>query len=109
MQDFLERPLVLENPSTYVTFAASTMPEWEFLSRLADETDCGLLLDVNNVYVSSRNHDFDPHEYLRSIPARPRACSFTWPATPISARTASTRTTATSSIRCGSCIAKRSA
>ena len=68
VQDFLERPLVLENPSSYVTFAARTMPEWEFLSRLADETDCKLLLDVNNVYVSSRNHDFDPREYLRSIP-----------------------------------------
>jgi len=67
-QDFLERPLVLENPSSYVTFAASTMPEWEFLSRLAEETGCQLLLDVNNVYVSSRNHDFDPLEYLRAIP-----------------------------------------
>jgi hypothetical protein len=69
VQDFLERPLVLENPSSYITFAASTMPEWEFLSRLAEETGCKLLLDVNNVYVSSRNHDFDPQEYLRSIPA----------------------------------------
>jgi hypothetical protein len=70
VQDFLERPLVLENPSSYLTFAADTMPEWEFLSRLAEETGCRLLLDVNNVYVSSRNHGFDPHEYLRSIPAR---------------------------------------
>jgi uncharacterized protein (UPF0276 family) len=68
VQDFLERPLVLENPSTYVGFADSTMTEWEFLSRLADETDCGLLLDVNNVYVSSVNHDYDPTEYLRNIP-----------------------------------------
>jgi len=68
VQDFLQRPLVLENPSSYVTFADSTMPEWEFISRLADETDCGLLLDVNNVYVSSVNHDFDPEAYLRSIP-----------------------------------------
>jgi uncharacterized protein (UPF0276 family) len=68
VQDFLERPLVLENPSSYVTFAGSTMSEWEFLSRLADETDCGLLLDVNNVYVSSVNHDFDPVEYVRSVP-----------------------------------------
>ena len=70
VQDFLERPLVLENPSTYVTFADSTMSEWEFLSRMAEETDCGLLLDVNNVYVSSVNHDFDPAEYLRSVPHR---------------------------------------
>ncbi len=69
VQDLLERPLVLENPSTYVTFRSSTMPEAEFLARLADATGCGLLLDVNNVYVSSRNHDFDPEEYIRTIPA----------------------------------------
>jgi uncharacterized protein len=68
VQDFLERPLVLENPSSYVTFADSTMPEWEFLSRLTAETGCHLLLDVNNVYVSGRNHDFDPFEYLRAVP-----------------------------------------
>jgi hypothetical protein len=68
VQDFLERPLVLENPSSYITFAASTLPEWEFLARLVEATDCRLLVDVNNVYVSSRNHDFDPHAYLRSLP-----------------------------------------
>lgn len=69
VQETLERPLILENPSSYVTFRCSTMPEWEFLSRLTDATGCGLLLDVNNVYVSSRNHDFDPEEYLRGVPA----------------------------------------
>jgi uncharacterized protein (UPF0276 family) len=68
VQDFLERPLVLENPSTYVTFAYSTIPEWEFLARMAEEADCGLLLDVNNVYVSSVNHDFDPVEFIESVP-----------------------------------------
>jgi uncharacterized protein (UPF0276 family) len=68
VQDVLQRRLVLENPSTYVSFAASTMTEWEFLSRMAEETDCGLLLDVNNVYVSSVNNDFDPVEYIRSVP-----------------------------------------
>lgn len=68
VQDFLERPLVLENPSSYVTFADSTMTEWEFMSRMAEEADCGLLLDVNNVYVSSVNHDFDPVEYIQAIP-----------------------------------------
>ena len=68
VQDYLERPLVLENPSSYVTFASSTMPECEFLARLAELTDCGLLLDVNNVYVSSINHDFDPFAYIRAIP-----------------------------------------
>jgi len=68
VQDFLERPLVLENPSTYVTFRDSSLTEWEFLSRLADAADCGLLLDVNNVYVSSVNHGFDATEYIRNVP-----------------------------------------
>jgi uncharacterized protein (UPF0276 family) len=68
VQDFLERPLVLENPSTYITFAHSTMPEVEFLNRMADATGCGLLLDVNNVYVSCFNHDLDPFEFVRAIP-----------------------------------------
>ncbi|MBX7166070.1 MAG: DUF692 domain-containing protein [Pirellulales bacterium] len=68
VQDVLERRIVLENPSSYVTFVDSTLPEWEFISRLAEETDCGLLLDVNNVYVSSVNHDFCPEHYLRSLP-----------------------------------------
>ena len=68
VQDVLERPLVLENPSSYVTFTASTMTEWDFLSEMANGADCGLLLDVNNVYVSSVNHDFDPLEYIRAVP-----------------------------------------
>ena len=69
IQEFLERPLVLENPSSYVEFTSSSMPEWEFLARMAEEADCGLLLDVNNVYVSAFNHGFDPEVYLRGIPA----------------------------------------
>jgi len=69
ISDFLERPLVLENPSSYVEFAASTMPEWEFMARMAEDADCGLLLDVNNVYVSSFNHGFDPRAYVAAIPA----------------------------------------
>jgi uncharacterized protein len=69
VQEFLDRPLVLENPSTYATFAMSTMTEWQFLSAMAERTGCGLLLDVNNVYVCSVNHDLDPTEYLRSLPA----------------------------------------
>ena len=69
VSDFLERPLVLENPSSYLEFAASSMTEWEFLARLAEEADCGLLLDANNVYVSSFNHGFDPREYIDAIPA----------------------------------------
>jgi len=69
VSEFLERPLVLENPSSYVEFADSTMTEWEFLSRLAEEADCGLLLDVNNVFVSAFNHRFSPHEYIDALPA----------------------------------------
>jgi len=68
IQDILERPLVLENPSSYVEFTSSTMPEWEFIARMAEDADCGLLLDVNNVYVSSFNHGFDPETYIRAIP-----------------------------------------
>jgi uncharacterized protein (UPF0276 family) len=65
--DILERPLMLENASTYAEFAASSMPEWEFFGRLMEEADCGMLLDVNNVYVSSFNHGFDPKAYLDAI------------------------------------------
>ena len=68
VQDFLGAPLVLENPSTYVEFAKASMREWEFLGRLAEDADCALLLDVNNVYVSARNHGFDPMTYLEAIP-----------------------------------------
>jgi uncharacterized protein (UPF0276 family) len=68
-QDVLERPIALENPSSYVAFASSTMSEWEFLARLAAEADCALLLDVNNVYVSAFNHGFDAGEYIDAIPA----------------------------------------
>ncbi len=69
VSEILERPLVLENPSSYIEFASSTMTEWEFLSRLAEDADCGLLLDVNNVYVSSFNHGFDPRTYIDGVPA----------------------------------------
>ena len=68
VQDVLERPLFLENPSSYVEFTSSSMSEWEFLARMAEGADCGLLLDVNNVWVSSFNHGFDPYEYLAGIP-----------------------------------------
>ena len=68
IQDYLERPLVLENPSTYLTFKASSMPEEEFIARLATESGCALLLDVNNVYVTCRNHALDPVAYLDAIP-----------------------------------------
>jgi len=69
VQDFLGRRLVLENPSTYVAFAADEMPEWVFLNELLQQADCELLLDVNNVYVSSVNHGFNPHHYIDALPA----------------------------------------
>lgn len=69
VQDFLERPLAIENPSSYLAFASSSMSEWEFLARLADEADCALLLDVNNVYVSAFNHGFEAERYVDAIPA----------------------------------------
>jgi uncharacterized protein (UPF0276 family) len=68
VQDCLKRRIALENVSSYMSYRLSTMPEWEFLSRVAEEADCGILLDVNNVYVSSFNHRFDPREYLAAIP-----------------------------------------
>lgn len=68
VQDYLQRPLVLENPSTYLTFQHSTIPEWEFLKNMVERTGCGLLLDVNNVYVSAFNNDFDPVEYIEGLP-----------------------------------------
>ena len=67
-QDVLERPLLLENPSSYLTFATSTMSEWAFLAELTHQTGCYLLLDVNNVFVSSINHGFNPLEFIRAIP-----------------------------------------
>jgi len=71
VQDLLGAPLALENPSTYVEHAGGpvpTMPEWEFLARLAEQADCALLLDVNNVFVSAYNHGFEPRTYLDAIP-----------------------------------------
>ena len=69
VQDFLGQRLVIENPSTYVAFAANEMPEWVFMAELLRLADCELLLDVNNVYVSSVNHRFDPHLYIDAIPS----------------------------------------
>jgi uncharacterized protein len=68
VMDVLERPIFLENPSTYLEFTASTWKEWDFLAELTCRTQCGLLLDVNNVYVSSFNHGFDPNVYVDRLP-----------------------------------------
>jgi len=68
IQDFLEIPIAVENLSSYAEFKASTMNEWEFLTEVVEAADCGILLDVNNVYVSSQNHNFDPKKYVSEIP-----------------------------------------
>jgi uncharacterized protein (UPF0276 family) len=67
IRDFLEVPIAVENVSSYAEYALSSMTEWEFLNEVADQADCGILLDVNNVYVSARNHGFDAYQYLETI------------------------------------------
>jgi uncharacterized protein len=68
VQDFLGRRILLENVSSYVTFRDSQLTEWQFLGEIATRADCLILLDVNNIYVSAVNHEFDPLEYLDAIP-----------------------------------------
>ena len=68
VQDRLKRRLVLENVSSYVTYAASELSEWEFIAELSRRADCEILLDVNNVYVSAFNHEFDPLAFIRAMP-----------------------------------------
>jgi len=69
VQDYLGRRILIENPSSYVTFRSSDRSEWDFIAEMAERADCLLLLDVNNIYVSARNHGFDPHDYLAALPA----------------------------------------
>lgn len=68
VQDFLGRRLLIENVSSYLTYTHSEMMEWEFVRAVCEEADCGMLLDVNNVYVSARNHGFEPRTYIDHIP-----------------------------------------
>ena len=104
--------MLVENVSSYLQFAGSTMAEWEFLAAVVAETGCGLLLDVNNVYVSARNHGFDARAYIAALPAaaigeihlaghdrRPGR---------LAARSASTPMRIRSARRSGRCIASRS-
>jgi hypothetical protein len=69
VQDYLEIPIAVENVSSYAEYRDSQMTEWEFLGEVVHTADCGILLDVNNIYVSSQNHNFDPMEYVNNIPA----------------------------------------
>ena len=68
VQDYLERQILVENVSSYVSFKESTFTEWEFVSEVANEANCLILLDINNIYVSAFNHGFDPYTYLNAIP-----------------------------------------
>ncbi len=69
VQDYLKRPIALENVSTYVQFGHSEMPEWEFLAEMTKQTGCWLVFDVNNVFVSAFNHEYDPLAFIAGIPA----------------------------------------
>lgn len=69
VQERLGRRILLENPSTYLRYRHSVIPEWEFISAVAAQTGCGILCDVNNIFVSARNHEFDAGRYLRALPA----------------------------------------
>lgn len=71
VQDYLQRPFLIENVSSYLTYNNSEVEEWEFLNSVAEQADCGILLDINNIYVSARNHGFRPEDYIDAIdPAR---------------------------------------
>ncbi|MVF23120.1 DUF692 domain-containing protein [Methylocaldum sp. BRCS4] len=70
VQEFLGRRILLENVSSYVSYADSEMSEWEFLAGVAETADCLILLDLNNIYVSARNHGFDPYDYLNHVPEK---------------------------------------
>jgi len=67
VRDFIEVPIAVENVSSYAEFHVSEMTEWEFLNEVVEQADCGILLDVNNIYVSSQNHSFNPFDYLNSV------------------------------------------
>ena len=69
VRDFLEVPIAVENVSSYAEYHVSEMTEWEFLNEVVGRADCGILLDVNNIYVSSQNHNFNPLTYINSVPA----------------------------------------
>jgi len=68
VQDFVEVPVIVENVSSYAEFHVSEMTEWQFLSEVAEKADCGILLDVNNIYVSSQNHSFKAMDYVENVP-----------------------------------------
>ena len=86
VQDFLGRQILIENVSSYLTYRHSVMPEWEFVAEVANRADCLLLLDVNNVYVSTRNHGFDPEAYFAAL-QRSGCGRYIWRAIPTTVTT----------------------
>jgi uncharacterized protein len=68
VRDYLEVPIAVENVSSYAEFHVSEMTEWEFLTEVVEKADCGILLDVNNIYVSAMNHNFNPYDYINNVP-----------------------------------------
>ncbi len=68
VQDYIGRPMLIENVSSYLTYAVSPMQEWEFLTTIVERADCGILLDINNIYVSAFNHGFKASDYLEYVP-----------------------------------------
>lgn len=69
VQDYLGQQILLENVSSYVSYSDSTMTEWEFFREVTERADCNMLLDINNIYVSAYNHNFDPYTYLTAMPS----------------------------------------
>ncbi len=108
VQDHLGRRLVLENVSSYVTYAASELTEWEFIAALSARADCEILLDVNNVYVSAFNHEFDAWTFLRAMP-KDRVRQFHLAGHVHRAATSSTPMTIRSCPTCGNFMPKRCA
>lgn len=70
VQDVIQRPFIFENVSSYVEFQDSTMPEWDFVTAVCEQANCGVLLDINNIFVSGFNHQFDPMTYIQAIPEK---------------------------------------
>ena len=70
VMDFMQRPFIIENLSSYIEFTDSTMTEWEFLNEISEQANCGILLDINNIFVSGTNHHYDPMTYLNAIPPK---------------------------------------
>ncbi len=108
VQDFLEIPIIVENVSSYAEFHVSEMTEWEFLTEVVELADCGILLDVNNIYVSSKNHGFRPIRLSERTSPTIASGRCTSPGTANTRNIFSTRTIIRCSIRSGKCTPTRS-